>query len=29
MRRFHEEARQRFDTVCIPTPDGLLVGVKR
>lgn len=29
MRRFHEEARQHFDTVCIPTPDGLLVGVKR
>ena len=29
MRRFHEEARESFDTVCIPTPDGLLVGVKR
>jgi caffeoyl-CoA O-methyltransferase len=29
MRRFHEEARQHFDTVCIPTPDGLLLGVKR
>lgn len=29
MRRFHEEARQAFDTVCVPTPDGLLVGVKR
>lgn len=29
MRRFHEEAREHFDTVCIPTPDGLLLGVKR
>lgn len=29
MRRFHEEARLAFDTVCVPTPDGLLVGVKR
>lgn len=29
MRRFHEEARESFDTVCIPTPDGLLLGVKR
>jgi len=29
MRRFHEEARAAFDTVCIPTPDGLLLGVKR
>jgi len=29
MRRFHEEARRAFDTVCIPTPDGLLLGVKR
>lgn len=29
MRRFHEEARAHFDTVCIPTPDGLLLGVKR
>lgn len=29
MRRFHEEAREAFDTVCIPTPDGLLLGVKR
>lgn len=28
MRRFHEEARGAFDTVCIPTPDGLLVGVR-
>jgi len=29
MRRFHEEAREAFDTVCIPTPDGLLLGVRR
>jgi predicted O-methyltransferase YrrM len=29
MRRFHEEARDAFDTVNIPTPDGLLLGVKR
>ncbi len=29
MRRFHEHARAHFDTVCVPTPDGLLVGVKR
>jgi hypothetical protein len=29
MRRFHEEARSAFDTVCIPTPDGLLVGLRR
>lgn len=29
MRRFHEEATAAFDTVCIPTPDGLLLGVKK
>lgn len=29
MRRFHEEAAERFETVCVPTPDGLLVGIKR
>jgi len=29
MRRFHEEAAQAFDTVCIPTPDELLLGVKQ
>jgi caffeoyl-CoA O-methyltransferase len=29
MRRFHEEARVEFDTVCLPTPDGLLLGIKR
>lgn len=29
MRRFHEEAVKHFDTTCIPTPDGLLLGIKR
>ena len=29
MRRFHEESARAFETVCIPTPDGLLLGVKR
>jgi caffeoyl-CoA O-methyltransferase len=29
MRCFHEQALQAFDTVCVPTPDGLLLGVKR
>lgn len=29
MRRFHEEATRAFDSVCIPTPDGLVLGVKR
>ena len=29
VRRCHEEAAQAFDTVCIPTPDGLLLGIKR
>ncbi|MBX3275089.1 MAG: O-methyltransferase [Sandaracinaceae bacterium] len=29
MRRFHEEARDRFETACVATPDGLLLGVKR
>jgi caffeoyl-CoA O-methyltransferase len=29
MRRFHEEAARNFDSVCIPTPDGLLLGIKR
>lgn len=29
MRRFHEEARARFDTCVVPTPDGLLLGIKR
>lgn len=29
VRRFHEEARENFDTACISTPDGLLVGVRK
>lgn len=29
MRRFHEIAAEHFDSVCIPTPDGLVVGIKR
>jgi caffeoyl-CoA O-methyltransferase len=29
MRRFHREAAQAFDTVCAPTPDGLLIGLRR
>lgn len=29
MRRFHEQAAVEFDTACIPTPDGLLLGIKR
>lgn len=29
MRRFHEEAREHYDTVCIPTPDGLLLGIRK
>ena len=29
MRRFHERAGDHFDSVCLPTPDGLLVGVRR
>ena len=28
MRRFHEEARQHYETVCVPTPDGLLLGIR-
>jgi predicted O-methyltransferase YrrM len=29
MRTFHEEAARHFDSVCIPTPDGLLLGIKK
>lgn len=28
MRRFHEDSSRYFDAVCVPTPDGLLVGVR-
>ena len=26
MRRFHQQAARDFETVCLPTPDGLLLG---
>ena len=29
MRAFHERAVEAFDTACIPTPDGLLLGIRR
>ena len=29
MRRFHREATAAFETVCVPTPDGLVVGLRR
>jgi caffeoyl-CoA O-methyltransferase len=29
MRRFHELLRNHCDSVCIPTPDGLALGIKR
>ena len=29
MRRFHEEMAESFDSVCVPTPDGLAIGIKR
>lgn len=29
MRRFHEQLEADFDSVCVPTPDGLVVAVKR
>lgn len=28
MRRFHEEMAAELDSVCLPTPDGLAIGVK-
>lgn len=28
MRRFHEEGREAFDSACLPTPDGLFVGLR-
>lgn len=28
MRRFHEEMAQHYRSVCVPTPDGLAVGVR-
>jgi caffeoyl-CoA O-methyltransferase len=29
MRAFHEQVASACDSVCIPTPDGLVVGIKR
>ena len=29
MRAFHLQAVEAFDTACIPTPDGMLLGVRR
>lgn len=29
MRRFHERASEAFDSVCVPTPDGMLLGLKK
>jgi caffeoyl-CoA O-methyltransferase len=29
MRRFHEQLAVDFDAVCIPTPDGLVLGIRR
>ena len=29
MRRFHEEAAEVTESVCIPTPDGMLIGIKQ
>lgn len=29
MRRFHELAAQDFESVCVPTPDGLVLGLRR
>ena len=29
MRRFHEAVPDAFDSTCVPTPDGLVVGIRR
>jgi caffeoyl-CoA O-methyltransferase len=29
VRRFHLETAKAFDSVCVPTPDGMVVGLKR
>jgi caffeoyl-CoA O-methyltransferase len=29
MRAFHESIAAAFDSVCVPTPDGMVVGIKR
>lgn len=29
VRRLHQQMADTFDTVCLPTPDGLLMGIRR
>ncbi len=29
MRRFHEEMAANYDSVCVPTPDGMAFGIRR
>lgn len=29
MRRFHEQTAEVFHSVCIPTPDGMVLGIKK
>jgi caffeoyl-CoA O-methyltransferase len=29
VRTFHEETREHYDSVCLGTPDGLLVGIRK
>lgn len=29
MRTFHERCAESFDSVCVPTPDGMVVGIRR
>ncbi len=29
MRRFHEESAAAFDTACLPTPEGMVIGLRR
>lgn len=29
VRAFHEETALAFDSVCVPTPDGMVVGIRR
>jgi predicted O-methyltransferase YrrM len=29
MRAFHQQVARDFDSVCIPTPDGLVLGIRR
>ena len=29
MREFHQQVLSHFDTACVPTPDGMLLGIRR